>query len=383
MKPLSTSVQSLQRSGIRAVMDVAFQRDDVLRLEVGDPDFATPAHIIEAAAIAARNGYTHYTPSRGLPEVREVMAAKITNRNGVGVRADDVVVSAGGGHALFCVYRALTEPGEVVLAPDPGWPNYGTIAHLCGVELQGYPLLREDGFLPDVERLEQMVRDNPSTKALVVNSPANPTGAVWPASVIEQVVDLCDRHDLFLVSDECYEDIVFEDEHISPGTLNDSGRIVSVFTVSKSYAMTGWRIGYLTGSPEVVEAVGKVVENSVSCASAVSQKAAEAAITGDQSVVQEMVGAYRRRRDLALDRLEEAGLWASPPQGAFYVTVATPAEDTTDFAMRLVEAEGVTVAPGAAFGPGGEGMVRLSLASDPATIEEGIARLGRFIEMGA
>ena len=379
MKRVSASVRSLQRSQIRAVMDIAFETPGVLRLEVGDPDFPTPPHIVEAAAAAARSGYTHYTPSRGLAEVRAVMADKISSFNGLDVGADDVVVTAGGGHALFAVCRALTDPGDVVLVPDPGWPNYRTIAALCWVEAIGYPLLPEERFAPDLEQVDRLLSGTPGVKLMVVNSPGNPTGAVWSEETLGRVVELCSRHDVYLVSDECYEAIVFEGRHVSPASLDDSGRTVSVFTVSKTYAMTGWRVGYVTGSAEVVEAVGKVVENSVSCAAAVSQKAAEAAIAGDQVPVQRMVAEYRRRRDRASVRLEEAGLRAVTPRGAFYVMVEVPTDDTVAFAKDLVSAEGVTVAPGEAFGPRGAGMVRLSLASDPETIDEGIRRLGRFV----
>lgn len=379
MKPVSASVRSLERSGIRAVMDVAFQRPDVLRLEVGDPDFPTPIHIVEAANAAALAGYTHYTPSRGLAEVREVMADKLSSVNGLAVGTDDIVVTAGGGHALFSVYRALTDPGDIVLVPDPGWPNYRTIAALCGVEVVGYPLIREERFSPDLDHLDRLLSSSDRIKLMVVNSPGNPTGAVWSRETLGAIVDLCSTHDVYLVSDECYEAIVYEDQHVSPATLDDSGRTVSVFTVSKTYAMTGWRVGYVTGSSAVVDVVGKVVENSISCATAVSQKAAEAAIAGDQAPVEGMVMAYRDRRDLALARLQETGLWASAPKGAFYVMVEVPTGDTVRFAMDLVDAEAVTVAPGEAFGPNGAGMVRLSLASHPDTIEEGIRRLARFV----
>ncbi len=383
MKPVSTSVGSLQRSGIRAVMDIAFRTPGVLRLEVGDPDFPTPPHIVEAAVAAARSGYTHYTPSRGLAEVRAVMADKISSFNGIDVGAEDVVVTAGGGHALFSVYRGLTDPGDAVLVPDPGWPNYRTIAALCELEVIGYPLMRNEGFTPDLERVDRLLSETPGIKLMVVNSPGNPTGAVWPEETLGSIVDLCSKHDVYLVSDECYEAIIFEGRHVSPATLDNSGRTVSVFTVSKTYAMTGWRVGYMTGSTGVVDVVGKVVENSVSCASAVSQKAAEAAIAGDQTPVERMVAEYRSRRDRALTCLEEAGLRAITPRGAFYVIVEVPTDDTVAFAQDLVAAEGVTVAPGEAFGPQGEGMVRLSLASHPETIEEGIRRLGRFVEQSS
>jgi aspartate aminotransferase len=380
MKPVSTSVGSVKRSGIRAVMDIAFRTPGALRLEVGDPDFPTPPHIVEAAAEAARNGYTHYTPSRGLQEVREALATKIESFNGLPVAADDVVVTAGGGHGLFSVFRALTDPGDVALVPDPGWPNYRSYSALCGVEPLGYNLLREEGFAPDLDHIADLLSKEPDAKLLIVNSPSNPTGAVWSMETFRQILELCSRHDVYLVSDECYEAIVFEDRHISPATIDEDQRTVSVFTVSKTYAMTGWRVGYVCGPSHVVDVVGKVVEISVSCASAVSQKAAEAAVAGDQSDVERMVSEYRDRRDLAMHRLHQAGLRAEIPRGAFYVMVEVPTDDTVAFAKRFAEEEAVTVAPGEAFGPAGAGMVRLSLASHPEIIDEGILRLGRFVD---
>lgn len=377
MKALSRSVGSLQRSGIREVMDLAFAHPAPLRLEVGDPDFPTPPHVVEAASRAASAGYTHYTPSRGLPEVRQAMADKINSFNRFPAGADDVVVAAGGGHALFSLCRAICDRGDQILIPDPGWPNYRNIAALCEVEAVPYALSAGNGFLPDLDRLEELAAQTPGAKALIVNSPSNPTGVVWPASTLAGVVEICSRHDLYLISDECYEAITFEDAHHSPATWGGE-RTISVFTVSKTYAMTGWRIGYLVGPAPVTEAVGKVVENSISCAPAVSQKAAEAALQGDQTQVGVMVDAYRARRDLALDCLEQAGLRAIRPGGAFYVMARVPATDTRSFARELVAATGVTVAPGDAFGAETEGMVRLSLASHPDTIEEGVRRLGEF-----
>ena len=377
MRPLSNGITSLQRSGIREVMDLAFERPDVLRLEVGDPDFPTPAHIV-AAAVEAAPRYTHYTPSRGLSEVREALAAKVTAFNGIPARATDVVVTAGGGHGLFSVYRGLMDPGDAVLIPDPGWPNYRTIAALCSVDTVSYPLPRDSGFLPDLEELDRLVATTPRLKAVLVSSPSNPTGAVWPREVLQAVVDICTRHHVYLISDECYEAIVFEREHVSPATLDRLGHTISLFTVSKTYAMTGWRLGYVNGPADVLDAVGKVVESSVSCASAISQKAAEAAVSGDQSCVAEMVAAYRSRRDLAMTLLKEEGIAAVVPHGAFYVMVSVPANDTLGFAKRLVLHAGVAVAPGDSFGLRGGGMIRISLASHPETIREGIHRLAAF-----
>jgi aspartate/methionine/tyrosine aminotransferase len=201
---------------------------------------------------------------------------------------------------------------------------------------------------------------------------------LWSEAVIKSVLDICSRHDLYLIADECYDAIVFEGVHVSPASLDEQGRTISVFSLSKTYAMTGWRVGYVTAAPTILDQVGKVVENSVSCAAAVSQKAAEAALRGDQACVDEMVNTYRQRRDLALLHLKRTGLTAWAPQGAFYVMVSVPVNDTMDFAHRLASEAAVTVAPGETFGLQGKGMVRLSLASDASTIEEGIHRLAIF-----
>ena len=266
-----------------------------------------------------------------------------------------------------------------MLLPDPGWPNYRMMPPWLGARSVFYPLLVGADFLPDLERLEDLVTAR--TRLLVINSPGNPTGAVFPRRVIEALADFAVRHDLWLISDECYDQILFEGEHVSPASFLDDGRVISVYTFSKTYSMTGWRLGYAVGEAGLIDTVTKVLESNTSGPSTIAQKAAEAALDGPQDCVAEMVAAYAHRRDLAVDLLEEAGLLVSVPHGAFYIMadVSTTGINARDFALRLVAERGVSVAPGTAFGKVGASAVRISLASSDEDLREGIARFAEAV----
>lgn len=378
MKPISSAIAGMKRSGIREIMDLAATRPNVIHLEVGEPNFPTPPHILDAAARAARDGYTKYTANRGLPEVRQAMATKIADRNGFSVDSiDQIVVTTGAVNAIIQALMVVSDPGDPVLLPDPAWPNYLMMTTILGSPVVRYPLMRDQGFEPDFDALEAICASTPSAKAILMNTPGNPTGAVMSRSVVERMVELAARHDLYVISDECYDDIVFDGEHVSPAAIDTDGRVISTFSVSKSYAMTGWRIGYAVASPEVAAMISKVQEAVTSCATAVAQKAAQAALEGDQSCVAEMRDAYRQRRDRVVPILEAAGLLVSPPQGAFYVIADTSGTGMNgyDLARRLILERDVAVAPGETFGPGGVGTVRLSLATAMDDLVEGVGRL--------
>ena len=381
MKPPSRSVSAMHRSGIREVHDLAAARHGVLHLEIGEPDFPTPSHVIEAAARAAAEGYTKYTVNRGLPSLREAIRAKLAERNGIRVDLEQIVVTAGGVNALMETLLALLEPGEAILIPDPAWPNYEMMAAALNAVALRYPLERASDFQPDIDALATLARD-PRAKVLLTNSPSNPAGAVWPRQTIEAVLEIARANDLYLLSDEVYEEIVFEGEHFSPATLDEEGRIVTVFSSSKTYAMTGWRLGYLAAAPELADLIAKAQEPVISCATAVAQKAFEAALTGPQECVAEMREAYRRRRDVTVQALRNSGLFVTEPRGAFYIfaDVSRATDDTNAFARWLVLEHGVAVAPGETFGPRASGLVRLSLAASPETLEEGVVRLARAVE---
>jgi aspartate/methionine/tyrosine aminotransferase len=369
----------MSHSGIREISNIAISRPGTIRLDVGQPNFRTPDHIAEAGKRAIDEGYTFYTHTQGLIGLRERLVAKLQRINGYRVAPEQIACASGGVGAIAAAMAAILEPGDEVLLPDPGWPNYRMMPPWLGARSVFYPLLATGDFLPDLERMESLVSSR--TRILVINSPGNPTGAVYPRSVVEQLADFAVRHDLWLISDECYDQIVFEGEAVSPASFLNDGRVISIYTFSKTYSMTGWRLGYGVGDSGVIDTMTKVLESNTSGPSTIAQKAAEAALDGSQECVAEMVAAYAHRRDLAVDLLEEAGLLVSIPHGAFYIMadVSKAGLDARDFALRLVAERGVSVAPGTAFGKVGAGFVRISLASSDEDLREGISRLAEAV----
>jgi len=371
----------MQRSGIRHLMELAMLDPTAIRLELGEPDVPTPAHVVEAAAQDARDGHTGYTSSIGSLELRTALAQKVGEANGLVVAADDVVVTHGAMHGLAMAINATMGPGDEMLVPDPEFPNWRMAAAAVGVDVSTYPARAEAGFVPTLADIEAAV--TPRTKVILVNSPNNPTGAMYPAEVLAGIVDIARRHDLWVFSDECYEAITFGPEHVSPAAFDTDGRVVTFFTFSKTYAMTGWRLGYVvTRDASVHDLLGQVAEATVACPSTVSQRAALAALRGSQDDVVQAVASYRRRRDAAVALLGARGIPYVMPEGAFYLMVdvsrATP--DSEEFALSLLRDRHVSVSPGSAFGAGGEGMVRVSLASDEAAILAGLGRLADHVD---
>lgn len=379
------AIVDMPRSGIREVMDLARDRPGVLHLEVGEPDFPTPEHVVEAAVRGARDGATKYTANAGTASLRAAIADAYRDRNGLSVAPEQVVVTHGAINALLTALMVLVEPGEGILVPDPGWPNYRMLATMLGAEAISYPLDPGDDYEPSLDALRAAAA-RPNAKVLLVNSPGNPTGAVWRRETLEQIMEIAREHDLYVVSDEVYEAIVFEGEHVSPALFDDDGRVVTISAVSKTYAMTGWRIGYLAASRELAELAAKTQEAVVACPGALAQVAAEAALRGPQDCVALMRDAYRRRRDVAVAALAGAGRLISVPRGAFYIMadVSGAGQDSAALARSLVVDHGVAVAPGTTFGPGGATTVRLSLASPESVIAAGIERLvGAIGERGS
>jgi aspartate/methionine/tyrosine aminotransferase len=375
LPPLAPGPAAAPHSGIREIAGLAMNTPGSIRLDVGQPDFTTPVHIMEAAKRAIDEGHHYYTPTKGLPALRERIAAKLERVNGISVNAEQVACTPGGVGALAASLAALVAPGEEVLLPDPCWPNYRQMLGWTYATGVYYPCPAESGFLPDLDRLESLISTR--TRVLLVNSPNNPTGAVYPLAVLEQLAEIAERRGLWMMSDECYDQILFDAPMTSMGKLLGDGRVVTIFTFSKTYAMTGWRLGYAVGSDPVIDSVTKVLESNSSCTSTISQMAAIAALDGPQDCVGEMVDAYRRRRDLSVELLGEAGLLMAEPQGAFYVMADVSAAGMTsrEFALRLLAERGVSVAPGSAFGDVAAGGVRISLASSDADLREGIGRL--------
>jgi len=363
-------------------MELAWKDPEAVHLEVGEPDFPTPEHVVEAAYEAARTGHTRYAPNAGLPELREALADKVTRRNSYEARPDQVVVTQGGIQALYLVLLALLEPGDEVLLPDPAWPNFRMIAHLLGARVLPYPLVSEGDFLPRLEDLERLV--TPRTRAILVNSPSNPLGTVVPRELLETLLAFARQRGLWYISDEVYDEVVFDDAFASAGAVADPGdRLVSIYSFSKVYAMTGWRVGYLVAPPDLAKLLTGMQEPIVSCVNTPAQMAALAAVTGPQDVVRKMREAYKTRRDELLEVLDRGGLPSSRPSGAFYVwtDVSAAGVPSMDFARALIEREHVAVAPGSAFGELGQGYVRLSLASSREDLLDGASRLVRFVNL--
>lgn len=375
---LNPAAAAMAPSGIREIMNAAWGQPGVLHLEVGQPDFATPGHIVSAADDAARAGHTGYTPTTGLPVLREALAEKIRARNGFSVDPTQVVLGNGGAQTLHACLVALTEPGDGILLPDPAWPNFLMMAELLRLEVGHYGLTPATGYLPDVAELERLV--TPRTRVLLLNSPSNPLGAVIGRERMAELLEFAARHGLWVLSDECYDQITFDDTAVSPAALDRDGRVVTVFSFSKTYAMTGWRLGYAAAPPEVADVLAKAQEPLVSCINTPTQYAGLAALASPPEVLAGMVSAYRQRRDTVVSRLSGFGMTAFPPAGAFYawVDVGGTGLGAREFALRLLEEEQVAVAPGTAFGSRGEGFVRMSLAASEADLEEGSVRLAQL-----
>jgi aspartate/methionine/tyrosine aminotransferase len=373
--PNAVRTTAIGRSGIREVMDLAATLDGVIHLELGEPDFPTPPYVIEAITPWLATGAVKYTLSRGMPALRDALAAKVMARNGIAATAEDIVVTPGATTAVLMTLLACVQPGEGVLIPAISWPAYALAVGLAGGRPVRYPLLADAGYEPDLAALEELARD---ARLLIANSPSNPTGAVYRPATLQAMVEIAQRNDLLLLSDEVYEDLIFEGVHASPATY-DSNRVVSTFSFSKGYAMTGWRVGYAVGPRAVIEAMVHVQEAVVACTSELAQRAALAALQGPQDVVAQMRDSYRERRDLVRDPLRKAGILAREPSGAFYALLDISAlnEDTYAAARELLLQHRVAVAPGETFGPAGRGLVRISLASSTSDLVHGVDRIVR------
>jgi aspartate aminotransferase len=367
-------------SGIREVVNLALVTPGCIRLEVGEPNFPTPAHIVDAAIEFARKGQVKYTATAGLLSLRERLAAKLGNVNGISAGVDNINCSVGGVGGIAGAIAALVEPGDEVLIPDPAWPNYRLMLAWAHGVLVPYACPPSNEFLPDPKAIERQITSR--TKLIIVNSPCNPTGAMFPRKLLEELVELAVRHNIYVLSDECYDEVILEGEHTSPASFCTDGRVISAFTFSKTYAMTGWRVGYVVANEKISDSITKVLESNSSCLPTVCQKAAEAALDGPREPLRDMVNAYRERRDLCVSLLDEAGLLISRPRGAFYIMadVSRSGLDSREFAFDLVKTKHVAVAPGTAFGESARKAVRISLASSPEDLSQGIAKMIERIE---
>lgn len=377
---LSRIAMSAPRSGIRAIVEASAAFPDALHLEVGEPGFPTPAHIVGSAQRALADGWTKYSPSVGVPALRERIAEKVGHVNGIEADPDQIIVTVGAAEGLYVTFTTLCDPGDEVLIPDPGWSNFATMVHLAGAASVGYPLSEVNDFIPSVADLEKLVTAR--TKAILINSPSNPLGRVIPEAELRQLLEFADNHDLWVISDECYDQISFNAPSVSPASLNVTEKIISVFSFSKTYAMTGWRVGYLVVPKGMTSAFGRMHEPLVSSVSSVGQAAAIAALDGPQSCVENMRKEYQRRRDLCLRMLAEHNkVPICVPDGAFYLWLDTelPSLRSGELALDLLRDTSVAVAPGTAFGRNGDQFLRVSFSAEEEVIRAGLTRILEYL----
>jgi aspartate aminotransferase len=353
------------------------QGKDIVHLEIGEPDFDTPENIIEAGASALRSGWTHYGPANGDPNLREAIASYINSSRGTSFSADQVVVTPGGKPVMFFLMLALLEEGDEAIFPDPGFPIYQSMIDFSGAKAVPIPLREENEFRLDVEELKSLVTDR--TRLLIINSPANPTGGVLERSDIEAIAKIAVEHDLIVLSDEIYSELLYEGKHVSIATFPGmADRTVILDGFSKTYAMTGWRLGYGLFPKDLAPLISKLMVNSVSCTSVAVQQAGLEALTGPQDKVAEFREAFRARRVLVVDGLNAIpGISCLRPKGAFYVfpNISRIGKTSREFADALLQEYGVAALAGTSFGAAGEGYLRLSTANSEANLIKALGRI--------
>ena len=381
MKPLNSVIAACPPSGIRRFFDIAASMDDVISLGVGEPDFVTPWRIREAGIFALENGFTTYTSNAGLLELREAICADLDSRYAVSYHpARECLITAGVSEGLDLALRVLLEPGDEVLIPEPCYVAYAPCVTFAGGTPVTVPTDGADGFRLHVDRIAAAV--TPRTKAVLISSPANPTGAVQLREDLAALVELAVQHDLYLISDEIYERLSYLSPHTClAGLPGARDRTVLLGGFSKAHAMTGWRVGYLCAPPAISELAGRIHQYTMLCAAHVSQMAALEALRAGESDVAEMVADYDRRRRLFVKGLCEIGLECPEPGGAFYAfpSIANTGLDAQEFAEQLLQSERVAVVPGDVFGPSGEGHIRCCYATALPLLEEALERMERFL----
>ena len=385
MKPASR-VDALQLEGAFSVLQKAraleAQGKHIIHLEIGEPDFDTPKHVVEAGKAALDAGWTHYGPTLGYEDFRQTIASHIAETRGVPVSSAEVCVVPGGKPMIFFPILALVEPGDEVILPNPSFPTYASAVRFAGATPVSIPLVESHDFSFDMQRLKDSI--TPRTKLLILNSPANPTGGVIPPEDIAEIARLAIKHDFYVFSDEIYSRMYFDAPPRS--ILSEPGmkeRTILLDGFSKTYAMTGWRLGYGVMPTWMIEAMQKLLVNGVSCTASMVQRAGLAALTGDQSDVDKMMAEFRERRQLFIGMLNEIpGVKCRMPNGAFYAfpNITGTGYTSEDLATRLLNEAGVAALAGTAFGEYGEGYLRFSYANSRENLAEAARRMRAWIE---
>lgn len=378
---ISRTVREIPPSGIRRFFDIVSQMQDVISLGVGEPDFVTPWRIREAAIHALEQGYTQYTSNRGLPELCREVARLLARRYGLNYQPEDeILITVGVSEGLDLALRAVLDPGDEVLVPEPCYVSYRPCTRLAGGVPVPVPSDAGSRFRVQREALEAAL--TPRTRVLLLNYPNNPTGGTLGRAELEAIADLARQHDLIVISDEIYAELTYDRPHLPIASLPGMReRTITLNGFSKAYAMTGWRIGYAAGPPELIGAMTKIHQYTMLCAPIVSQKAAiEACRAGDEAAAR-MVAEYECRRRFFVQGLNDLGLECPMPEGAFYAfpSIRSTGLSSEEFAEQLLKEERVAVVPGNAFGEGGEGHIRCSYAASLEHLREALARIERFL----
>src|SRR5687768_2779263 len=391
MQSLNTQFDSLRQSPTIAMADrilaLKASGKKIIGLQVGDPDFPTPQAVIDVAFKAMQDGLTHYGPSKGYPELRRAAALKLERDNGVSYDPDtELLVTHGGIHAYYLALQSILNPGDEVLIPDPSWGTHANMVTMLRGAVVGVPAPAENGFIPYLEAWEKALTDR--TRIIVLNYPSNPTGAYPTRQYLGQLQEFAAHHHLWIVSDAVYENLYYEEKPTSAAAFEGAKeRTILVNSLSKTYAMTGWRVGYLAAPKRVIDNALKAGQNSITCVAPFIQKAAAFALT-DPQIQQEaetMRTAYGRRRQLVMrisHELESEKVLVKPPQGAFYFFLdLRPLKMTSlQICERILEEAGVGLVPGSAFGEQGEGFVRMTIAASDEDVEAGFRKIVEWVE---
>ena len=379
---LSDRVAQLKPSGIRKFFDIAASMKEVISLGIGEPDFTSPAPIVQAGIQSLNNSETHYTANRGILPLRTAISEHLEKLYGVSYDPqDEVVATVGGSEALLLAISALLNPGDEVLVPTPCFVSYQGIILLAGGVSVEVPSRMENNFVPDIQELEAAI--TPKTKAILINFPSNPTGAIADRETMLGIAKLAEKHDLIVISDEIYDRLVYSGQHVCfPALPGMRERTILIGGFSKDYAMTGWRIGYACAPREIMEGMARIHQYVIMTAPTMAQFAALEGLKSCESYVQDMVKEYDRRRKLVVEGFNYIGLPTFEPRGAFYAFPQVSGTGMTDeeFAERLLTEKEVAMVPGSAFGPGGEGFLRCSYATAYDLLEEALDRIHQFVK---
>lgn len=383
MKILSQRSQSISPSGIRKMFNMAFGMEDVVSFSVGEPDFTAAPRVVEAACLCNQRGQTKYTPNAGLLELREKISLDLAKNNCQIDPESEIIVTAGGMEALMMIMQVLLDPGDEVIIAEPYWTNYPEQVKLAGGVPRLVKVTEEDEFVYHPDALRGAI--NERTKAILLNTPANPTGAVAQLPLLEQIAAIAKEFDLYVISDEVYQKFLYDGlTHRSIAALPGmKERTIIVNSFSKTYAMTGWRVGYAAGPSEIIGEMTKLHEDISACVNSSAQYGAMAALDGPEEEILRIRETFDHRRKLLIDGINSIdGLSCVMPKGAFYAfpNISATGLTSEQFATSLLQSQRVVLIPGTAFGPDGEGFVRLSYATSEEKIEEGLARIRRFVQ---